>query len=368
MASIAPPVTPMACEPDPLVGVRSASMTPPIPPLAIHGVDAFSLDPVQDSSTNAFDDTEDVFQDFGSTLPLDLLWSPTTDVTTTCSNLINSTGTAGPAHTAGSLPPYPQSYNKWQSLQTPASTAVPESFSTTSEFAQEPRTEHERPPPEPYHSGQDCMALALQVVYDLHVPREHCRTAASSDPMTCIQTFKDEPRDVDSVLFLNRDAIKSVNKILGCPCSADRSVALACYLAAAKIIEWYGAAIGISVDASRDDGHENGANGFLDDEVKLRPMSDRIISRPIFMGRYCLDAEVHRSVRAKVVLSELREHIQPLMSRLPRYHISQASGKGAKHGAPVASPFSKDNDNSSCMLRNQVRKIIREASNINKHL
>ena len=370
IAPIAAPATPVASESGSLIGVRSTSMTP-MPPVMMHnGGDAFSLGSAQDATTTTtFDDTEDVFQDFNSGISLDFLCSPATESSTSCNTFVNSVGTAGPVQTVSPLTPYSQPSNKWQSWQTNISTSAPGTFTppTNGDLMQDQRATSTTQASQPYHHGQDCMTLAMQVIRDLHVSREHCTTAAS-DPMTCMQALKDDPRDVDAVLFLNRDAIKSVNKILACPCSADPIVSLACYLAATKIVEWYGAAVGITIDGSQGANTGNNSDNLPDEEVHLRPISDRIIERPIFMGRYCLDAEVHRSVRAKVVLNELREHVQPLMGRLPRYQVSHSNIRGSKHGTFLHSSFSKDNDGQPCALRNQVRRIIREASNINKHM
>ncbi|KAI9668120.1 MAG: hypothetical protein M1821_000940 [Bathelium mastoideum] len=337
----------------------------------MHGTDAFQLDPFPNDAANPIEDPDDVLQDFNSGMPLDFLWSPSTEDTPSCTALIGTIATAAPMQNLGSMDPYTEPNNRWQSLQdaTPATT-VPElsTSSTSPDFAQEPAPARTRKPSQPYHHGQDCMALALQVIYDLHVAREHCNTTAS-DPMTYMQTPREDPRDVDTVLFLNRDAIKSINKVLSCSyCSGDNSILLACYLAASKIVEWYAAAIGLATDGPEEDTGRGNYDSISDDQNHARPMSDRIISRPIFMGRYCLNAEVHRSVRAKVVLSELREHIQPLIGRLPKYHLSSSNLKGTKHGSSISSPLHKDIDGQLCALRNQVRKIIREASNINKHM
>ena len=369
-ASGAPPTTPAMAESDPPVDDTMIPITPPVPSLTMHGEDAFPLDSVPDIITNAIEDADDVFRDFNSGISLDFLWSPAAENSANCSAPTNGIGLAGSLQTIGTLTPYSQVNSKWQNTQTTPPSNLPElsKSSTSPDFGQEPRPVISRRASQPYHHGQDCLALALQVIYDLHVFKEHCTTSVS-DQMTYMQTTREEPRDVDAVLFLNRDAIKSVNKILGCACcSGNQSVTLACYLACSKIIEWYGAAIGIDLDGYGNDSNNASHDEHPEDQALLSAMSNRIISRPIFMGRYCLDAEVHLSVRAKVVLSELREHMQPLIGRLPRYHVSSPNVKGSKHHNSSLSPSQhKDVDGQFCTLRNQVRKIIREASNINKH-
>ncbi|PSK53770.1 Transcriptional activator protein UGA3 [Elsinoe australis] len=339
-ANFVPPATP-ASDCDPFVAVRSGSISDQSVIQNLPSLDPNCGDPMAfDTGTNPFKDT-DVFQDFNSGMSLDFLWSPTTE-STTISALDNPTG----PHPGGILQGYAQT-NDWRG--TPASTDTSTSTSPGLTHDVSSRQGSMRP----HHKGQDCLALALQVVFDLHVARDSCATAAS-DMMTCIQQSHEEARDVDQVLFLNRDAINSINKVLDCPCSSDPSVALACYLAATKIVSWYAAAIGIT-------------DGQPEHMVDSLSMSDRIIARPIFMGRYCLDAEAQRSVRAKVVLTELREHIQPLLAKLPKHQVS--SFGRPEHGSSMplsSSTLPKDNDGHPCALRSQIRRIIREAGNINK--
>lgn len=196
--------------------------------------------------------------------------------------------------------------------------------------------------------GHDCMALALQVVTDLSVTREPCRVA-TSDPMTGIETHHMQARDVDTVLFINRDAAQSIKKILDCTCSSDPAVSLACYLAASKIVDWYGAAIE-AVGERPDDLNKNDGP-----KTSQGIMAERIIARPIYMGKYCLDPEVQRVVRAQVVLGELKEHVQPLLNSLPRFHVTG---------------LETDNDSTlsgqqACVLRNQLRMVIQSARDLN---
>ena len=262
----------------------------------------------------------------------------------------------------------------WHPLQSAASEEDLEC--STTPLAPEPAQESATPPV-PFavgrHRRQDCMTLALHVVDSLHVPRDRCE---SSDPTAWMQAPKERPRDVDAVLLLNRDAIKTVNRILDCPCSADRNVALACYLATAKIIHWYATAMGISMDAFEAEGNDNGNGNFsantstnagrspLGTDIRPIPMSDRIASRPILMGRYCLDADTQRSVLAKVILSELKEHIQPLMSCMPRYDVSHSENlRVSGHGTSRLSSLSGMRV-VSCTLRNQLKMIMSAAGNI----
>jgi len=167
------------------------------------------------------------------------------------------------------------------------------------------------------------------------------------------QSAEHNARDIDTVLFQNRDAVKTLGKILDCPCSADQDVALACYLAATKVVAWYEAAMDISGNAP--DGSGDMSQG----------MSDRIVARPIFMGGYCLNAEAGRAVRAKVVLMEMTEHVQPLISRLPKHHVSD-SDRLERTFMSSPSPTSEYSGSQPCMLRDQLRKIVKEADNVSR--
>ncbi|KAH3957432.1 elsinochrome C biosynthesis regulatory protein elcR-like protein [Parastagonospora nodorum] len=196
--------------------------------------------------------------------------------------------------------------------------------------------------------GHDCMALALQVVNDLSVTREPC-LVATSNPMTGIETHQMHARDVDTVLFINRDAAQSVKKILDCSCSSDQAVSLACYLATSKIVDWYGAAIEAVGERTEDFSKNAGP------KTSQGIMAERIIARPIYMGKYCLDPEVQRVVRAQVVLGELKEHVQPLLNSLPRFHITGLE----------AESDSSANGQQACILRNQLRNVIQSARDLN---
>ncbi|KAH7094395.1 malamycin response protein 1 [Paraphoma chrysanthemicola] len=243
----------------------------------------------------------------------------------------------------------------WQSLPT----STPEfSFDGLKSFSSHPIFDLDQVGPfrksleRTVQRAHDCMALALQVVNDLSVMREPCMVA-TSDPMTAIESSKTDIRDVDTVLFTNREAATSVKKILDCTCSNDQSVSLACYLATSKIISWYGAAIEAVGD--RSENQERQTKMLLDTKSSQGTMAERIIARPIYMGKYCLDPEVQRVVRAQVVLGELKEHVQPLLHRLPRYHVT---------GLETDSD-STPNNMQACVLRDQLRTVIQNARNLN---
>jgi hypothetical protein len=154
------------------------------------------------------------------------------------------------------------------------------SVSTHPVFSQDQVASFQRSFEKRTHRNNDCMTLALQVVNNLSVMRETCMVATSI-PTTCTESTKMELRDVDTVLFINRDSVQSIKKILDCTCSSDQAVTLACYLATTKVVEWYGAvieAVGEWTDesncSSKDFGHRPSQN----------IMAERIIARLVYMG------------------------------------------------------------------------------------
>ena len=298
-----------------------------------------------DFDPNPFDDPN-----FFPDLSFDFLASPpNTDAVTSRSSSLNITTEAADA--AQFIDPEAL----WQTFPTSTSDFSFEALKSVSShpiFDQEQVASFRRSLEKTNQRGHDCMALALQVVNDLSVMREPCMTA-STDPMTCIESSKTEIRDVDTVLFINRDAAQSVKKILDCTCSADQTVSLACYLAASKILDWYGAAI--EAVGERSEEQERYTKKLLDHKSSQGNMAERIIARPIYMGKYCLDSEVQRVVRAQVVLGELKEHVQPLLNKLPRYHVTGLD----------ADNDSASNNIQACVLRNQLRTVIQSARSLN---
>ncbi|KAI9706229.1 MAG: hypothetical protein M1820_004804 [Bogoriella megaspora] len=402
--------TPIASEPESLAAVNSVSTTPPLmPSLVMHGGnDPFPFGPTHDSIiTPPFEDTENIIlQDFHSDLPsLDFLLSPvTTENPTTGSTLVDeTTSMADLTPKLGQLP-YSQINNERQNIRinTATTNVRPPTASSLPETPLSRQEDTVKSSMHLHHRDQDCMSSILQLVSDLHVPQEQCSSKLSSPPQY-LQATPDESRDLDTVLFSNRDAIRSINTILDCHCAtADRSVGMACYLAAAKIVDWYGAAIGIT---STDVSQEDNLNSFRNTPISThnvenniskpninhnanqsrvslsrsplpqRRLSSHITAQPIFMGRYVLDADVLQSVRAKVVLSEVREHFQPLLSRLPKYHVFNSSKISCTSGPELCGPngdlhssaSSRDYDGPlCCALRNQLRRILKAAVGISK--
>ncbi|MCJ1333578.1 hypothetical protein MMC10_010278 [Thelotrema lepadinum] len=354
------------------------SLTPPMTGMMVDGADTFSFEDLENTTTNGFQASDGQAQDADTNMCSDPFWPARGATPTSCNNFGNDTRPVPTEEEMGHLDLLFTGNADWHSLQPESTASEADLECSTAPVALESTQESATPPVRfavGRHRRQDCMTLALHVVDSLHVPRDRCSSAAS-DPMAWMQAPKESPRDVDAVLLLNRDAIKTVNRILHCPCSAGQSVALACYLATAKVIHWYATAIGISMDRFEAEDNSsanasanantstNASQSLVSDEIRPKSVSDRIVSRPILMGRYCLDADTQRSVLAKVILSELKEHIQPLMNHLPRYDISHSDNfKVSEQGPSRLSPLSSFKV-VSCALRSQLKRIMSAAGNI----
>jgi len=201
--------------------------------------------------------------------------------------------------------------------------------------------------PSQHLAGDDCLMSAMKVVADLHITSSPCITSDSD--MVGMRPPKAAARDIDNVLFQNRDAIGTLKHVLECPCAKSNTVLLACYMAASSVVTWYGAAIGLPSDTG--DGSEQ-ASG------------PQIVSRPIFMGRYCLDSNAEQTVRARIVLDEIREHVQPLLAKMPLHYVSGHDRSGSlSSSSSMSSMMTSPNDaaGKSCALRDSLRRVIAEA-------
>ena len=346
------------------------SLTPPATGIVVDGTGTFSFEDLENTTTNEFQASDEQAEDTDANTCSDLFWLARGAAPTSCNNFGSDTRLVPTEEGIGPLDLLVDGNADWHPLQSSASEADLEC--STKPLAPEPIQDSTTPPVRfavGRHRRQDCMTLALHVVDSLHVSHDRCK---SSDPMAWMQAPKESPRDVDAVLLQNRDAIKTVNRILDCPCSADQSVGLACYLATAKIIHWYATAMGISMDGFEAEDNSNASaststnagQSLLGDEIRPKSVSDRIVSRPILMGRYCLDADIQRSVLAKVILSELKEHIQPLMNCLPRYDISHSDNYKISEQGPSRLSSLSGTKIVSRTLPSQLKRIMSAAGNI----
>lgn len=158
----------------------------------------------------------------------------------------------------------------------------------------------------------DCAGEALTLVADFHVPARGCLTGAKDGarrPDLEHGTF--DTHDVETVLSRNREAMKKLNGILDCQCSLSQEVLVTVYLAMGKAISWYAGMLGDDHSAAEDQSHCT--------------LVERIATKPVFMGSYCLDSQAQRIVSAHVVLTQLKEYVAPLVKRLVCRHSSVGS-------------------------------------------
>ena len=187
---------------------------------------------------------------------------------------------------------------------------------------------------------QNCMATLFELTLDMYVSDQTCNTSTSSrDSVTDVHLRnQQQARDVDAVLFRNREAIHTLTKTLDCPCSTDQSISFAAYLLASKIVAWYGAILGVESDTPL--------------EGEASTIASWIKAKPISIGNYRLDAKAQRSVRANVVLGELRTLVQPMIDNMPLFRSSNVNDMG-RPGAVAKE---------DCMLRQQMQWIVEAAT------
>ncbi|KAF2211543.1 hypothetical protein CERZMDRAFT_98427 [Cercospora zeae-maydis SCOH1-5] len=179
------------------------------------------------------------------------------------------------------------------------------------------------------HPQHDCHAVLLRLTAEqLHVPSQKCLRVdgQGGEGARCV-------RDVDSVLTANREAMQLLHARLGCVCMSDTSVQLAAYMVVYKMVCAYGAIVG---------GSEGGLEGVC----------GGIVDSPVFVGSYALDTAARRSVRARAVLNEVRQHVEPAVAKLPRFRA--VSGRDEEESA----------SSEGCMLRAELQRVIGVASSM----
>ncbi|PIB02406.1 hypothetical protein CB0940_00838 [Cercospora beticola] len=180
----------------------------------------------------------------------------------------------------------------------------------------------------------DCYATLLRLAAEqLHVPSQKCLNAASG-----VQADARCARDVDSLLTENREAIRLLDRSLSCACMSDMSVKLVAYMVANKIVSMYGAIVG-------------------------EPDCGDIVDSPIFIGSYALDTAARRSVRARTVLNEIRQQVEPVVARLPRFQPVIPS----ERGGPQEQTCVVKTDEAvpiECMLRTELQRVVAIANSM----
>ncbi|EFQ33688.1 zinc finger transcription factor [Colletotrichum graminicola] len=174
----------------------------------------------------------------------------------------------------------------------------------------------------------DCTTKALMLVADFHVLAAGCLTAAQ-DPVVTFNLgsyTEDTQREMGTVLSENRMALKQLDNLLDCRCSTRQEVLVLIYLAVTKAVEWYAAVLGSDDDEASQE----------DDPVTPR-MFRRITRTNSFMGSYSLDNDVQRVVRAHLVLTQLKDHVHPLLKKLRHRHLPTSASIAGDSSAPLTS-------------------------------
>ncbi|KAG7065486.1 zinc finger transcription factor [Colletotrichum scovillei] len=159
----------------------------------------------------------------------------------------------------------------------------------------------------------DCTMEVLEIVSDFHVLAQGCLTAVKDPACTSHleRLLDDTPREMGTVLSHNREILRRLNNLLDCRCFMRQEVLVLVYLAVYKALGWYAAILG-------DDGSSQ------DMDQSQFSLFGRIAITTSFVGSYCLDNEAQRLVAAHLVLTHVREHVDPLIKRLRHWHPSAA--------------------------------------------
>jgi hypothetical protein len=181
--------------------------------------------------------------------------------------------------------------------------------------------------------GQSCLSNIVRLVQqNSYIPR-----ACSQAPTK--SSGSGDARDVDAVLFQNREAVRVLNRALDCACASQPSVVLSAYLLISSMVAWYRAVLDIQTTSPEPQRHDS--------------ISGKIIANPIFLGTFCLDAEAQRNVRARIVLAELRSQVQPLLAKMPQFYSSPTGTAETATLPPL--------DAQRCMVREQLQAVVAEA-------
>lgn len=164
----------------------------------------------------------------------------------------------------------------------------------------------------------DCARAVLKVVADLHVSNQSCQRASEDSNA---RQHAPQMRDVDTVVGHNREALARLSRILDCPCSSEQDVLIVVYLAIFKVLSWYAAVLG--------------SDNMSKNHRPLPALLDRVQTKPIVMGNYVLDVSASRVVRAHVVLTQVKENVNPLVKRLA---VIQESHTIDSFGSKTVSP------------------------------
>ncbi|CAK1355439.1 unnamed protein product [Cercospora beticola] len=192
--------------------------------------------------------------------------------------------------------------------------------------------------------SSDCLTCIIQLLDDMHIRNPLCNDGAG---------YHHHPnsRSVDMVLMRNRIAVSTLAKAVDCPCfSAQGSIHLASYLLVSAVVSGYGAIL-------RADGKP----------ATALSITDRVAPSPLFMGSYELNEAAQRGIRGRIVLTELKNHLEPLLERLPRFRASLAdeiSQATDEESMPDVAMSNTPLEVQECVLREQLRSLVSAASQI----
>ncbi|KXH56900.1 zinc finger transcription factor [Colletotrichum nymphaeae SA-01] len=172
----------------------------------------------------------------------------------------------------------------------------------------------------------DCTKEVLGIVSDFHVLAQGCLTAVKDPACTSHlgRLLDDNPREMGTVLSHNQEILRRLDKLLDCRCFMRQEVLVLVYLAVYEALGWYAAILG-DEDSSQDV-----------DQSKFS-LFRRVAITSSFLGSYCLDNEAQRLVAAHLVLTHIREYVDPLIKRLRHWHPS-----AARHNSLPSTPSCPD--------------------------
>ncbi|KAF2211544.1 hypothetical protein CERZMDRAFT_85332 [Cercospora zeae-maydis SCOH1-5] len=194
----------------------------------------------------------------------------------------------------------------------------------------------------------DCLTSIVQLLDDMHVRNPLCSDGAELQ-------HRPRTRSIDMVLMRNRAAVSTLAKAVDCPCFlAQGCIHLASYLLLSAVISGYAAIL---------------KSGDIIDGKAARASSiaDNVTPRPMYVGSYELDEAAQRGIHGRIVLTELKTHLEPLLERLPKFRLSLTDEAGrAANGTSMPDLVTSATalEGQECVLREQLRSLVSAASQI----
>ncbi|KAH9435345.1 hypothetical protein MCOR02_004289 [Pyricularia oryzae] len=164
----------------------------------------------------------------------------------------------------------------------------------------------------------DCTVELLALVASSHVLTSNCMTAAnelrSGTSAKGFCTDHNSPKEMGAVIQKNEQLLRKLGDMMDCNCSTRQDVLVLMYLAISKALEWYKAVL-------RSDG----------DNEPTRSRTMAWITRTnVSIGSYSLDSDAEKLVSAHLVLTQIKNNVNPLLKRL--------NSKLYLHATSVATP------------------------------